>query len=62
MSRPVLQLGFVYKSEDKNFCLALFVKPKLLPIANLSQLLQCLAPLAAILLLAVRTFRPQLFL
>jgi len=25
MSRPELQLGFVLKVEDKNFCLALFV-------------------------------------
>jgi hypothetical protein len=30
----VLLFGFVYEFEDKNFCLALFVEPKLLPIAT----------------------------
>jgi hypothetical protein len=34
MSCPVLPLGFVYVFEDKNFCLALFVKPKLKPIVS----------------------------
>ncbi len=33
-TRPELQLGFVYEFEDKNFCLALFVKPKLMLITN----------------------------
>jgi hypothetical protein len=50
-SRPELQLGFVFKVEDKNYCLALFVKPKPLLIAKCSRLLQRPAPLAAILLL-----------
>jgi len=50
--RPELQLGFVLKVEGKNFCLALFVQPKLLLIAICSRLLQRPAPLAAILLLA----------
>ncbi len=30
-SQPVLQFGFVYEFEDKNFCLGLFVEPKLPP-------------------------------
>ena len=59
MSCPVLKLGFVYEFEDKNFCLALFVEPKLLLIAICSRLLIRPAPLAAILLLAVVVFRPS---
>jgi hypothetical protein len=49
MSRPELQLGFVLKVEDNNFCVALFVKLKLLLIVICSRLLQRPAPLAAIL-------------
>ncbi|MEP6514246.1 MAG: hypothetical protein ABJA79_10270 [Parafilimonas sp.] len=39
-SRPELQPGFVLKDEVKNFCLAIFVKPKLLLIAICSRWLQ----------------------
>ncbi len=31
---PGTAAWFVYELEDKNFCQALFVEPKLLPIAN----------------------------
>ncbi len=37
MSCPELQLGFVLKVEDNIFCLALFVEPGILLIANYSR-------------------------
>jgi hypothetical protein len=60
-SRPELLLVFCLKAEDNIFCLALFVKPKLLLIAICSRLLQRPAPLVAILLLCAAKLRFDTF-